>query len=156
MHNQNIIEAFPDKRTYPKISFKYSRTLGSMAYNYSQFSKNIRAENIEEYPCSCNSNPFKDVTHNHVITGNLDILDDDELKAIFKFGSKFRFIPKFDIVNIKKEIKTSVYNYVHKISFKLNMHIGYFSEWKALLLDLIYNKISSTYIFPCTTNMTIL
>ena len=155
LHNQELLKAFPSKHTYPKISFKYSRTLGSIVFNYSQFCKNVRSENINDYPCSCDSSPFKDVTHNHVITGNLEILDDDELKAIFKFGSKYRFIPKFDINKIKDEIKTSINNYILKISFKLNIHIGYFSEWKTLLLDLIYNSISSTSnIFSCTTNMT--
>lgn len=154
LYNQNLIKAFPIKYTYPKVSFKYSRTLGSIVYNYSQFSKNIKAEDINEYPWHCYSSPFKDVTHNHIITGNLDILEDNATKAIFKYGSKFRMVPRFNVDIIKKEIKASIYDYIHKLSYKLNLPLGYFSEWKALLLDLIFNKISSTNnVFPTTVNI---
>ena len=50
LYDQQLINAFPVKDTYPKVSFKYSRTLGSLTYNYSQISKNIKAEEIDEYP----------------------------------------------------------------------------------------------------------
>ena len=50
IHNQELIKAFPRNETYPKVSFKYSPTLGSMVFNYSNFSKNINSEDIEDYP----------------------------------------------------------------------------------------------------------
>ena len=50
LYDKQLIDTFPIKYTYPKISFKYSRTLGSYVYNYSLFSKNIVSDNIDEYP----------------------------------------------------------------------------------------------------------
>lgn len=50
LHDQQLIDTFPVKYTYPKVSFRYSRTLGSHVYNYSQFCKTIKAEEIDEYP----------------------------------------------------------------------------------------------------------
>jgi len=63
-------------------------------------------------------------------------------------------VPRFNVDIIKKEIKASIYDYIHKLSYKLNLPLGYFSEWKALLLDLIFNKMSSTNnVFPTTVNI---
>ena len=151
-----MINAFPSKETYPKISFKYCPTLGSLSFNYAKFSKSLSTVDVNEYPCDCNNSIFKDNTHNHIITGNLEILADPELIHIFNYGSKFRLTPRFDVDKIKKDFRNSVNEYVDKLSYKLHVHTGYFSEWKTLLFDLIDSKITQTInIFPKTTNMTI-
>ena len=50
LHNEELTETFPSKETYPKISFKYSPTLGSLSFNYAKFSKNISTVDSDEYP----------------------------------------------------------------------------------------------------------
>ena len=50
LHNKELTNAFPSKETYPRISFKYTPTLGSIVYNYAGFSKSVSAANINEYP----------------------------------------------------------------------------------------------------------
>ena len=92
LNNQDLVACFPIKETYPKISFRYSQTLGSMAFNYAKFAKEIVTEDLEQYSCECHNSIFKDEFHNHIVTGNLDILEDNELIDIFKYGSKFRII----------------------------------------------------------------
>ena len=155
LHNEELINTFPSKETYPKISFKYCPTLGSIAFNYTKFSKSLSTIDDNEYPCHCVNSNFKDNTHNHVITGNLEILEDPELIHIFKYGSKFRLTPRFDVDKIRKDIKDSVNEYVDKMSYKLHVHSGYFSEWKTLFLNLINAKITQTVnTFHSTTNMT--
>ena len=83
-------------------------------------------------------------------------MEDPELIYIFKYGSKFRLTPKFEADKIKNDIKNSINEYVDKLSYRLHVHIGYFSEWKTLFFDLINSKIAQTVnIYPRTTNMTI-
>ena len=75
---------------------------------------------------------------------------------IFKYGSKFRLTPRLDTDKIVNDIRNSVNEYIDKLSYKLHVHNGYFSEWKALLLSLINSKIAQTVnIFPSTTNMVV-
>jgi len=156
LNNKELKNIFPRKETYPKLSFKYSRTLGSISFNYAKFSKNLSTENIDNYPCNCNFSNFKDNTLNHVVTGNLEILDDPELVNIFKYGSNFRLTPRFECDNIKNEIRNGVSEYIDRLSFKLHIHCGFFSEWKTLLLNLIDSKIVETAnIYPSTVNMTV-
>lgn len=77
------------------------------------------------------------------------------MKAIFKYGSKFRLIPRLNKDFIKEEIRNGVNEYIYRISLKLNIHLGFFSEWKTRLLNLIFVRIiSAVNVFPCTTNFT--
>ena len=83
-------------------------------------------------------------------------MEDPELIHIFKYGSKFRLTPRFEVDKIKTDIKNSVNEYVDKLSYKLHVHIGYFSEWKTLFINLVNSKITETInVYPSTTNMTI-
>ena len=50
LQDNSVKHAFPVNDTYPKCSFKYSRTLGSIVYNYSSFGRNIDVSKIDEYP----------------------------------------------------------------------------------------------------------
>ena len=154
INNPALISSFPIKETYPKISFKYSQTLGSMVFNYTKFSKEIVIDNIDQYHCECEQSDFNDDFHNHIATGNLDVLGDQSLIDIFKFGSKFRVIPKFNVNNIITTINNNVDEYIHKWSFKLNVVIGHFAEWKTKFMKSIRDKINSTpNTFPSTINL---
>ena len=82
-------------------------------------------------------------------------MEDPELIRIFEYGSKFRLTPRFDVDKIKNNIRNSINEYVDRLSYRLHVHSGYFSEWKTLLFNLIDSKITQTVnIFPSTTNMT--
>ena len=82
-------------------------------------------------------------------------MEDPELIRIFKYGSKFRLIPRFDVDKIRNDIRNGVNEYVDRISYKLHVHSGYFSEWKTIFLDLITSKVTQTAnIFPSTTVIT--
>ena len=124
--NQELVSCFPVRDTYPTISFRYSPTLGSIAFNYTKFSKELNMDNVEQYHCECINSIFKDDYHNHIVTGNLNILDDQELISIFKYGSKFRIIPRLNINDIITNIEYSINEYIHKLSFKINVNMGQF------------------------------
>ena len=62
-------------------------------------------------------------------------------------------IPEFNVEIVKKDIKTGVNDYIHKMAFKLKLPLEYFSEWKVKLHKLIFDKINSTNnTFPYTVN----
>ena len=127
IHDQELISCFPLKETYPKVSFKYSQTLGSIAFNYAKFSKELLIENVDQYVCECENSIFKDEFHNHIVSGDINILEDDELINILKFGSKFRLSPKLSIHNILTNISNRINVYIHRLSFRFNINIGHFN-----------------------------
>ena len=50
LQDKELIEAFPRKDTYPKISFRYCRTLGSITFNHTKISKGLLTDDIAQYP----------------------------------------------------------------------------------------------------------
>ena len=50
LRTEELIETFPSKETYPKISFKYCPTLGSLSFNYAKFCKSLSTIENNEYP----------------------------------------------------------------------------------------------------------
>lgn len=154
LHSHDLMSSFPVSNTYPKVSYKYSQTLGSIVFNYVKFTKELSFENVDNYYCACDNSIFKDEFHGHIITGNLNILQDNELINIFKFGSKFRLIPNLDLNKLNNTIVNRVTEYVYKMSFKLNVNVGEFSEWKVKLITDIQSKINSTpNTFSSTVNI---
>ena len=80
-------------------------------------------------------------------------MEDNEIFNILKNGSKFRLIPQLNKDIVRKEIIKSVEEYIYKVSFRLNIHLGYFSEWKAKLLNSIFNRITNIQNnYPYTIN----
>ena len=153
IHNLELISSFPLKETYPKISYKYSQTIGSMIFNYAKFSKELLIENLEQYECECENNIFKDEFHNHIVTGTINVVEDSELINILKYGSECTLIPKLNIRNIFANINDRINVYIRRLSFNCNLNIGYFNEWKTKLLETIRNKIAVTpNTFSCTAN----
>ena len=154
LHDQDLISCFPVKETYPIISFRYSQTLGSLAFNYVKFTKEMLIDNLDQYHCECTDSIFRDDFHNHIVTGDLNILEDQELINIFRFGSKFRFIPRLNVDDIIANINNSINEYIHKLSFRINVNMGHFVEWKTKFMLLVKNKINHTpNVIPTTTNL---
>ena len=70
--------------------------------------KNLSTIDINEDPRYCGNIDFKDNAHNHVITGNLDILEDPELVHIFKYGSKVGLAPRFMFTKLRMKLKIAL------------------------------------------------
>ena len=153
LHSPELIKTFPSKETYPKITYKYTPTIGSVVFNYSKFSKEIQVDNIDNYPCTCTGSRFKDDFHDHIVTGNLDIIDDERIRSIFEFGTNYRLVPHLNIDKIMNDIINSLNTYISKMTYKLKLNLGFFTEWKSLFIRVIYNKIAITHnIYPVTVN----
>ena len=89
----------------PIISYKYGPNIGQSIMNYKKYLSNISLEDIaakDDCDCQSNSNysKFVDAYHKHVFTGNLDIIQNLELKSLMKKGTKFRECNKLDVDKI--------------------------------------------------------
>ena len=77
-----------DSFRIPNVSIKYSKTIRSTITNY----KNTILSNIEHehLTCDCSNSPYKDISHNHIVTGNLNIIDNSELRELLQKGLNYR------------------------------------------------------------------
>lgn len=111
-----------------KPTFRYTKSLKNLICNY----RNIATDNFN-YVCNCDDfkdTPFFDNFHKHVITGDLDIIDNDNIKKFMSLGSKFR--PSFP-TSKNKVISIFIKNlddFILKLSYKHNFPIEGFFEWR--------------------------
>ena len=104
---------------------------------YNKFSKNINLNKEDE--CYCNLEYFKDFIdpyHGHIVTGDLNILEDVNLKKIMSLGSDFRLnfnYSNWKIIDLKE--KESDF-FILRISYKYSWPFEDFRNRKFNILDL--------------------
>ena len=97
--HSNVRRTLPNDIQIPKIQVVYTYTAPTSRsiFNYSKKLRNI--SNIDELSiqlsetCDCVNSPFMYQPAGHIITGNLDIIGNDNIRNLLKKGTKFR-IPK--------------------------------------------------------------
>ena len=140
---------FPSKSDYfrsPTVSFKYGPTIRSKIVNY-------RKTHLEELDhkimsCECASNKkFMDKHHGHVVTGNLEIIDNLELRNLLTKGLNHRDQVKPCKKKAYNSIKSGLRDYISKISKKMKKAEVCFEEWKHKVLEKVrsYLETKETY-----------
>ena len=76
----------------PTIIYQRSRTIGSIIFNY----KDVNTALTQDWKigndvkCQCDTSAFKDSHHNHVVTGDLRVIEDNRLRKLLCNGPNFR------------------------------------------------------------------
>ena len=71
------------KGDIPMVVYKLTDTIRSKLFNYKDFVQSLDVDlflsdnNIP--PCECENSPFVNSHHNHIITGDLSIVQDEKL-----------------------------------------------------------------------------
>ena len=116
-----------------KLIYKFSKTIGSKILNYNESLKSVGTvsyEDITQMSCDCQSSPFKNEVFGHVITGNLDIIEDERLRELCAYGAKFRENPFLNIDNIKKLVMKSFDNLKSRVARKLSISASILRDWR--------------------------
>ncbi len=133
---------FPINNLSIKKAFKYNKTMGRMIFNYNTFSKEL-VESPDENLCICNSDEYSnfiDKDLGHIVTGNLDIVKDHNLKRIMSFGTKFRIPICLNHNSIHEGFLVDLDKFIYKVAIKYNMPLISFQEWKNYVyIDFIHS-----------------
>ena len=91
--------------------FRYGKTIGSRILNYNKHLRNcgdLSYADIVAMSCDCDSSEFKHGHFGHVITGNMEIIQDSELRDLCTYGTKFRENPPLDVNRIRAQLKDEI------------------------------------------------
>ena len=80
------IPAYFKYQTTPKISYTYTRSVASKLFNYKETIRDFNIHDHQLPTCSCSSSPYRYSPAGHVITGNLNIVDNLKLKDLLSKG----------------------------------------------------------------------
>ena len=99
-------------------------------------------ENISKSTCICNDNSkFINSHYGHVVTGDLNVIEDKTLRSIMSRGTKFR-IPQFlPWDRVKTDLFSCIKTHVDKLSHKFKIDRDCFAEWEQEVFALLCKRI---------------
>ena len=127
-----------------QIFYKYNDPISLPICNYASFLKNLSLSDIKSIlgnPCDCSTSPFIYSPHGHVVTGNLDIVDNIELKQVLSYGCKYRIPTSKSPEEIYESIAEAVNNFICTKSKKYCQKEIAFDNWKKKVLSILSNRI---------------
>lgn len=136
-----LIKAF----TPLQIFYKYNDPISLPVCNYASFLKNLTISDIKsilESPCECHTSPYIYSPHGHIVTGNLDIVDNAELRQILSYGCKYRVPTSKSKEEIYLSIAEAINNFIKSKSKKYSQKENAFDVWKEKVLSIISNRIA--------------
>ena len=87
-NSKNATDNWPehkdDKFSKPMVIFSYNKKSSSIFFNYRQTLEKLNInewyKNLNSHTCDCSNSTFKDSYHGHIVTGDMDIVDDVDVK----------------------------------------------------------------------------
>ena len=131
------------KYSSPTISYTRDNNIRSKVLNYHQ---TIKDSIHTSYVCNCASysNKYLDVHHNHIITGDLSIIDNVKLRNLLIKGLSFHEQQPPNVEKAYNSIKGGIDSYIDQISKKFSIHAAQFSAWKCEILRKVNDKLHSS------------
>ena len=73
-----------------RFSYTYTKPIASKIFNHKKVLENFTFMEIKSKPpeCSCSSSPFQYSPAGHVVTGDLNIIDNAKLRDLLSKGPK--------------------------------------------------------------------
>ena len=127
-----------------KIYYRYDLPLGRKICNYNIFLKNLdlsQIRSILDSSCSCCTSSFLYQPHNHVISGDLRIVDNNILRELMSYGAKYREPVYLSAAALFKTLSENIEEFVKIKSKKYRLQGINFEEWKNNVKRVIKNKI---------------
>ena len=145
LNDRTIKEAFPlESSDNPMIVYNYTKPVRNKIVNYRQTVQSAVYEDwvSEEGGCNCQNSPFVDEHHGHVITGDLSIVENRKLKKLLSKGPNYREPKTINWRNAKKQILSSVSDFVNTQCERKGLPLALFSEWKSKVNEAVNLRIS--------------
>ena len=80
--------------TPPTVVYSLNSPISSKIFNFNKFVSSLDVERFlqdsSSLPCSCENSPFSDRNHNHIISGDLRLVKNNQLRKLFTKGPKYR------------------------------------------------------------------
>ena len=130
----NLIPSTEIKFETPTVVYNLTNPIRSKIFNFNQFTSKfdinafLNDENI--LPCHCEESPFRDTHHNHIVSGNLKIIDNNKLRKLLSKGPKYREPKKLCWEESRLTIVEGLKSCVKKWCDDNGMTPLIFSEWQ--------------------------
>ena len=132
--------------SHPTIIYKRSKTIGSYIFNYRKVVEDICTENWKfgnNNKCDCEKSVFRDKHHQHIVTGDLRVIEDKDLRKLFCKGPKYREPQNVNWDHFLSSFQVTLKDCTKKWAKKLKIKILKFTEWENKVMKEVSHKIES-------------
>ena len=125
------------------VVYNLNASIRSTLFNYKQFILHVNIDEFVKDPnsikCSCNKNDnsFINNCYGHIITGNLNTVNNEQLRQLISKGPKYREPKPICFQEAREELQTGIDQFIDTISNDKGIHKNHFSEWKSHVRSLI-------------------
>ena len=164
LKSNSVINCLPpvlkEEENIPIATYKLDRPIRNKILNYKEvvssinISKEVPINTLQELPeCYCNSSPFCDPDHGHIVTGDLRIIENDKLRKLMSKGPNYREPKTINFNKCLKAIESALSITVDKLKNKYNLSNTCLNLWVETVLVEVHKRIShlKTKIIPQQT-----
>ena len=149
----DIVSSLPlqlqEELKVPFPTYKLDAPIRSKILNYKEAVNSVHIEIDEDISiiqnlpsCECSSSPFCDPHHNHIVTGDLRIIENQKLRKLFSKGPNYREAKPFNLKKCKESILISLDETIIKLTEKYKLNNNLFTNWRNLILSKIDARIT--------------
>ena len=149
LNRKEVVKEIPPyfkNQSVPIVSYSYTNSIGRKIFNYKEALQDI---NIEEYlknplTCDCSHSPFQYNPSGHVITGDLNIIQHENLRKVISHGPKFREPQHINWKHNFKIIMDAVEDYARrwiKREVDQDPELESLSDWVRTIRSLVQGRI---------------
>ena len=149
IRDKRVINSLPHevRNDIPTVIYQLTDSIRSKLFNYKEFVQTLDVDSFLQdntiLPCDCINSPFVDPYHNHILTGNLNIISDSKLKGLIAKGPKYREPLPFSLEKAKAEILLGLDSCIDTWSSKTGLSKTVFHDWRGNIISNIDGRISS-------------
>jgi hypothetical protein len=139
-HLNCIPDSFHNKDP-PNVLFQRSANIGSTVFNYKNTVHNVVTDDWKSdnsNTCDCSMSVFNDPHHGHIVTGNLKVIENKQLRKLLCLGpekQKIRWHSFF------KNVKTVLREYIVDWAKREQVDVQLLKEWETKVLEDINRTI---------------
>ena len=146
LHHKEVTSKIPpyfQNQSVPIISYSYTKTIAPKIFNYHQALQGLDMDEYLKNPltCDCSNSPYIYNPSGHVITGDLNIIQHENLRKVISHGPKFREPQYINWNHNFKIIMDSVEDYARAWAKREKVQLDTLSEWVKAIRSLVQRRI---------------
>ena len=134
----------------PTVTMKLTQPIRNKILNYKATVQSINIVKEQDGfviqnlpPCDCEHSPFKDAHHNHIVSGDLRLINNKKLRALISKGPNYRENRTINYKRCKDAIILALDKTIPDLVIKYKLDNNQLDAWRAEVLRQVNLKVQS-------------
>ena len=127
----------------PEFALAFEQSIKQLWPNYKHLNIDEFLKDLSSVKCCRNKydNSFINNTYGHIITGNLNIVNNKRLHQLISKGPKYREPRQICFEEAREEIQTGIHQFIERISNDRGIQKNHLSKCKSRVMSSVNEKI---------------